>query len=342
MFHPFSRARRRGGASRWFAVALVAAVPIGGAALVRADLPAHGIRLSADEAQRQGIALALTRRAIRGSTLVELVGSRTGAPVAARPALLAADPAGSAVAIVDDRLDPAAGVTIVKADRSLVRSSVPGVSAAFAPRSGWLALVDAAGALWRLDPADGEAVRLADGPFVGQPAFLPDGSLLLLCAPSAEAPYAAWPVRLDPDGGQPLPAPAVDDPLVLGFQALDDGGLAIVSHPAGGPVVVRRSAGSVSSFVAELPDGAVDVSVSPDGSHVAWTVADAGIWVRDTATGRTRSIGVGSAPRFSPDGASLLVERGPSTVVLGLDGELIASLGSLAAGWLACGEGCAR
>jgi hypothetical protein len=313
-------------------------VPIGGAALVRADLPAHGTRLSAAEAQRQGITLALTRRSVGSAALLELVGSRANP---SRPALLAAESSGAAAAIIDDRLDPGRGITIVHADGSLVRSPIPGVSAAFAPGGGWLALVDVAGILWRVDPASGDGRQLAPGPFVGQPAFLPDGSLLLVGAPSAEAPYAAWPVRLDPDSGVPLEAPAIDEPLVLGIQPLDDGALAIVSHAAGGPVVVRRSTGSLSAVLAELPDGAVDVSVSRDGGHVAWAMADAGIWVRDTADGRTRSIGDGSAPRLAPDGASLLVDRGALTAVLGIEGGVIASLQSLAAGWLACGAGCA-
>lgn len=342
MLHVFPRMARRGGPGRWLALILIAALPIGGAALVRADLPATSLRLSADEARRQGIVLAISHRAFGTSDLVTLVGSPASAPGGAHAVLLAAAPDGAAVAIVADPLDPGAGVTIVHADGSVARSTIPGVAAAFAPGSEWLALVDAQGVLWRVEADSGEGRQLAQGPFVGPPVFLADGSLLLQGAPSAEAPYASWPVRIDPHGGGELAAPAVEDPLVLGMQPLDDGSLAIVTHRPGGQVVVRRSSGPVSTVLAELPGTAVDVAVSSEGAHVAWATPDAGLSLRDVADGRTRSLGEGRAPWFAPDGTSLLVERDGSMLVLDLDGGIVASLGPVAAGWTACGEECGR
>jgi dipeptidyl aminopeptidase/acylaminoacyl peptidase len=331
------------------AIVLLGTLSLGGAALVSAGPPPAGIRYSAEEARRLGLSDDLQRRAIGARTIVELLpgsavsGSRARGAAPDRGAVLAVTEDGSSLAYVSEPDDPGAGLTIVHIDGSVVTIGLQGpMGAAFAPDAGWLATVDAAGRLWRVDPGSGTVAALADGPFVGVPLFLDDGSLLLTAVPSAEAPYAAWLTRLDPASGAELPEPTIGAPLVLGVRRLNDGDLAVTVHRAGGSVVVQRGSGGAFSPLAELPSDAVDVAVSPDGASVAYVLAGSGVFLHDAARGTGTRLGEGSLPQFSPDGAALLVQREAGAVVLGVDGALLATLQSRLAAWVTCEGRCPR
>jgi Tol biopolymer transport system component len=107
-------------------------------------------------------------------------------------------------------------------------------------------------------------------------------------------------------------------------------------------VSVMRLGGQEARRLAELDPAAIDVSVSADGTRIAYALANDGIYLvtAGDAAPTGRRLGAGDLPRISPDGSSVLAVRGGASVVVGADGRELARLSSNAAGWISCGERC--
>jgi hypothetical protein len=295
-----------------------------------ADLPSGVVRLSAADAERAGSTIRLLRQSIGGSALVQVETRAAG------PSLLAISPRGDVAALADRIGEPSGALTLAGIDGGQLRIQLPGLLAAsFAADASWLAVVDGSGGLWRVDAGSGQADRIADGPFVGSPLVDADGTLVLLSVPSVEAPYRSRLVRFEPTGGSMTAVS--DEELVYGAYPLDDGDLAVVAHEPDGTAVQRLTSGGARSM-AELGPGAVNVAVARDG-RIAFERAGEGIFLVDAPGSAARSIGAGSRPCFGADGTALLVRRGGQSIVLGVDGSILASLGELAA--FAGAQGCA-
>ncbi len=145
-----------------------------------------------------GRILTLTTRAVEGVGLVEAQSAdRTPGP-----GILAASPDGLTVAFTPVGPGQIGPLGLAHADGTQIEVALPGVrGAAFAPSGGWLAVVDQAGSLWRVDRATGDAALVADGPFGSDVTVLPDGRILALRLSSVEAPYWAAAEIVDMERG---------------------------------------------------------------------------------------------------------------------------------------------
>jgi hypothetical protein len=293
------RALRRAAVLLVLSTSLLASLALGA---VSAQPPAPVARLTAEEAHSTGRGMSLVHRADLASGLLELRVDAAGAA----PELLAVAPGGARAAIAPALgLDPTT-LSVVHPDGSQLNINLDGVvGAAFAPDAETLLAVDGAGTLQRIDLAAGTLQVVADGPFLGPVTVAEDGSLLLLAVSSVEAPFRSRLVRLDPTSGEAVQL--VDDDLVYGAQELTDGSLAVVAHQRGGGTAVRRVADGVTTLLADLGVGAVNVAISPNGRMLAWELQGEGILVADGAGAEPRPLGPGSQPTFAPDGRSLLV-----------------------------------
>jgi hypothetical protein len=315
-------------------IAAAASIPVVFALLAvgvaSADLPSGVVRLSPADAERDGSTIRLLRQSIAGSAVAQVQTRSSG------PSLLAISPAGDVAALADRIGEPSGTLTLAEIDGGQLRVQLPGLLAAsFAADASWLAVVDGLGGLWRVDAGSGDADRLADGPFVGSPLVAADGALVLLSVPSVEAPYRSRLVRYEQAGGSITPIS--DEELVYGAFPLDGGDLAVVAHRPDGTVVERLTRDG-SRPMAELGPEAVNVAVARDG-RIAFERAGEGISLVDAPGSAARDIGAGSRPCFGADGTALLVHRGGQSIVLGVDGSILASLGELAA--FAGAQGCA-
>lgn len=309
----------------------IATIPVAFAVLVvglvSAEPPSSVLRLSSVDAARSGTTIGLVPHAISGGTLLEVIAPAGNAGAASK--LLAVSPDGAAAALADRVGEHSGQLTIARADGSQLRVNLPGlISAGFAADGGWLAVVDGRGALWQVDANNGDALPLADGPFLGTPIATVDGSLLLLSVPSVEAPYRSRLVRFVPStGAQTMLSP---DELVYAAFPLADGGVAVAAHEPGRTVVRRVTDGTSSELLADLGPGAVNVAVAADGRAIAFEMAGAGIFLIDRPGAPPRRLGVGWAPCFAADGSTLLVRRAAGSVALGLDGSTLAFFGGQA------------
>ena len=304
-------------------IAALAAVPLLLALLTvgiaSAERPIGVTRLDAAAAERAGSGISLVPRAIGASTLVEV---RAGSQ-AQGLSLLAVSADGSQAALADRVGELSATLTLADADGSQLRIQLPGLlSAGFVAEGSWLAAIDGRGALWRVDAESGRATALADGPFIGSPIAEAGGSLLLLAVPSVQAPYRSELVRIDPETG--VIAPLSSAELVYAVYPLSDGSLAIVAHEPGRTVVRQLVAGG-EELVADLGPDAVNVAVAADGRHIAFERDGQGIFMVDAPGSAARQLGSGSRPCFAADATAILVRRGASSVVLALDGSVLAS-----------------
>ena len=316
-------------------IAVLAALPLVAtllaAGVASADLPPGVVRLSPADAERVGSTIHLVRRPLPGATLVEVDPPGSGA------SLLAVSADGRAVALADQLGELSGVLTLAMDDGSQLRIPFPGLlSAAFAPDGSWLAVVDGRGALWQLDAASGDRELLLDGPFVGPPIVVEDGSLLLLAVPSVEAPYRSHLVSVAPD--DLTLRPISDAELVYGAFQLDGGTLAVVAHDAGAGTTVRRLTSGRERPWLELGDGAINVAVARNGL-VAFERPGEGILLLEGSASPPHGIGSGSQPCFGPDGSVLLVRRDDRRVALAVDGSVLAVADHLAG--LAGSEGCA-
>lgn len=308
---------------------LTTSIAIGDAS---AEPPPAVTHLDAAEARRSGVSVSLLRHDLQGAALLQVVAPTDSA----QARLLAAAPDGSSVAFATSPRSAGGELTIAAADGAQVRVRLPGVSGAgFAPEGGRLAAIDESGSLWLVDVRSGASRQIAEGPFVGSPAFETDGSLLLLAASSFEAPLLSQPVVVAVEDG--ALSPISDDELVYEIFPLTDGGRALVVHEGGGTVVKRLSADG-SSIVADLGSDATGVTISADGSRIAFQRAD-GVFLIDTVGAPPRRVGDGADPTLSPNGDLLLVRRGASTALLSADGSVVAEYEG-AATFIGCVEGC--
>lgn len=329
---PARRFRPPGGARH---VGSLAAVPLIllmlVAGIVSADPPAAAVRLSAADAARAGSTIGLVRHAVAGDTLIEVLPARGIADAGPAANLLAVSPDGAAAALADQVGELSGSLTVARADGSQLRVQLPGIIAAsFAADGAWLAVIDGRGALWQVDAESGDAIPLAEGPFLGTPIATADGSLLLLSVSSVEAPYRSRLVRFAPStGAATLLSP---DELVYAAFALADGGVAVAAHEPGRTVVARIGVGgdAASQLLADLGPGAVNVAVSGDAQKIAFEAAGLGIFLIDSPGARPRRLGDGSNPCFAGDGSALLIRRGAGSVALALDGSTLAAVGGAA------------
>ena len=319
-----------------------------GAQLTSADPPPTATIKSAEQARTSRSAVGVVRHPEPGGELLELqlpapriVSTSQPATEQARRAaarFLDAAPNGD-LAIADGVGDPEAGVTINHADGSQAHVALTGVAgAAFAPGSSWLAAVDAAGRLWRIDPLSGLASQLAPGPFTGSIRFAASGELILVQAASINAPFASVVVRLAPDTGR---AGVVDseDGFVFSASELTDGSIAVVAHIFGGGVDVRRAAGGTTAKMVSLDPNAIDASLSVDGTRIAYA-AGGKVYLQDLQRGTAQLLGVGEMPRIARDGSSLLVLRDGRSVLLAADGSKLEQFSTATVGWSRCDGGC--
>lgn len=322
-------ALRRAGVLAPLAIALAVVA----AGVASAEPPAAVTALTATDAARAGVAISLFRHPELDPGLVEVQLAGTTAP----GRVLAVAPDG-ATAAVTDRIDLVqATLSLARKDGSQLRLGMPGLlAAAFAPDGSWLAVIDGAGALWRVIAASGAAARLADGPFLGPLTVEPAGTVLLAAVSSVEAPFISRLVRFDP--AAPSVSRLSEDKLVYGSTLLADGSIAVIAHePAGTVVNLLTPAGT--RRLADLGPGAIHVSVSSDAGRIAWERHGDGVYLLEPPAGSARRIASGSHPRLSTDGKSLLVVDGGGTVLLGLDGSRLARFSGHAA-FAGCGWGC--
>jgi hypothetical protein len=287
-----------------------------GVGLASAEIPARTVHLSSEDAARSGSLVGMTLRAAGGSALLQVQ------PSDGATSLLAVSPDGGQAALADRVGDLSGTLTLAKPDGSQVRVSFPGLlGAGYATDGAWLAVLDGRGALWEVDSANGEAVQLAEGPFLGTPIVAKDGSLMLLSVPSVEAPYRSRLIRFVPSSGA-ITTLASDDLVYAGYP-LDDGTLAVVAHTPVG-TVVRRVGPHIAQVLADLGPGAINVGVAGDGRHIAFEKEGHGILMVDRPGGSARIVGVGSRPCFAPDSSLLLVRRVDESAALSVDGSVLA------------------
>lgn len=300
-----------------------------------ADPAVSAVRLDAGQARRANLGLALVPHPELPAALLE-VRPAPGAdgPGEATGSLLAAAADGRSVAIAEQLGPDPTTLVIANADGSQVRVPVNGLLAAgFAPDGSWLAATDGLGRIWRVDATTGGTGLVAGGPFAGSVLVEPGGSILALRVSSVEAPFLSGLVRLDPSGATAPLLP--DEALVYGFASLQDGSLAVVSHRPSGTLVQTVSDGRQLA-AEELGAGAVNVSISADGSVLAWEL-DGQVLLR-SGDRPVRVIGPGARPRVAPNGELLLMDApAGGTLVISRAGALIAELAGPVA-LLACQE----
>jgi hypothetical protein len=322
--------------------ALAAAAGLAAAVLVsppaQAGPPPAVTVLDAAALRDSGRSLAIELATVDG---VPLVDPRAGGgAVAFRSLATSAD--GSRVAVSTGPPGQVGPLVLARSDGTQLEVALPGVrGASFEAEGGWLAVVDLAGALWRVDADTGEAIRVADGPFDLDPTVLPDGRILVLRLSAVDAPTWSAPEIVDPAGGTPVPVvagPGPADQLVYGATALADGSIALVRHRRGGGLSVTLvSPHGAERQVHEL-DGGSSVAVSPEGEWLAWSEAD-GTWLAHPGDRRPLRIGPAGPARFSPDGSLLLLFGAGGSTVVDTTGHREADVGPLAC-WLGGGRGC--
>ena len=317
---------------------------LGGASLASARPPVPVAHLAPAQANAGGVAIHIGRQHVKGGDVVAVtLPSASGSSSATNPMqqaarLLAVASDGSA-AIVLALAGPSPDLVLAHPDGSQDRVGLPGIlGAAFAP-SGWLAAVDSAGILWRIDDISGRVESLASGPFGSSIAFTHDGALLLIEVSSVEAPYASRLVRFDPDARQVHDV--LDDPgFVFSATELVAGDTAAVIHPFGGGVAVVRASGTIATHLGDLPAQAIEATVDAAGRTVAFALVDDGIYLQDLASRARHRLGDGGLPRIAPDGSSILALRGSGTVLLARDGSVLVSFASPTVGWAGCAGRC--
>jgi hypothetical protein len=277
---------------------------------------------------------------VRALGRVQVVEPRTavGDPV---PTFTAA-PDGATVAISPVAPGQSGPLVLAHADGSQVEVALPGVrGAAFSPDGTWLAVVDGAGALWRVDAASGAATILAEGPFGPDPSILADGDILVVRLSSLEAPFWANAELIDASSGSAAsvdPGTVPEAQLVYAASPLIDGGVVLVRHRVGGGVsILRATPGQSLTELADLE--AATVAVSPDGDWLAWIDGEAVRLAPTRSPNKPTELGPGSMARFAPDGSLVLVLGDQSAAVVDLDGNRFDEA-STSACWIGDGRGC--
>lgn len=339
--------RLRGAAGAVLAVSLAAS--LGLVSSVAAQPPPAVSTFTAEQARKTGRAISAITLTVAGHRLVAV--STSGDP--ARTGSAAADDPGEAerlrreamrlldvaadgtLALAETVGEPDSALVLAAASGAQLAVSLPGVTgAAFAPAGDWLAAVDGTGRLWRIEPETGAATSLADGPFAGTVRFRRSGALLLVALPSVEAPFTATLVEVDPVSGRVRAVDGGDSPgLVLAAAELADGAIGVVAHQPGEGVAYLRLAGASLSRMATLAPEAVDVSISEDGSAVAYALADGHAFLlRPGATGPV-DLGMGALPRVAGDGHAVALLRDGQTAIIDAAGRELQRIPSLLVAW---------
>jgi hypothetical protein len=305
---------------------------------VRAGPPPPVTALDAAVLRDSERSLTVAHRSVAGVPLVELLPASRAK--GSRP--LAAAPDGLTLAVSSADIGVIGPLTLAREDGSQLEIALPGVrGAAFEPGGAWLAAVDLAGGLWRVETVSGAAVRLGDGPYGPEPSVLPDGRILVVRLSAVDAPLWAAAEFVDGSGAVvPLTGSvAADAQLVYEATPLAAGAVALVRHRVGGGVaIVRLDAQGAESLLAEI-DGAAAVAVSIDGELLAWGASGTTWLANANAVTDAIAIGDGSAVRFSPDGSLLLVLGAESSAVVDRTGQRIDQAGPRAC-WVGGGRGC--
>jgi hypothetical protein len=323
-------------------VVLLALPLIGGLTIGSAlSLPRASVRaLTAAQARQEGTAITIVPHddLAPGLAEVRVQGWEEASVANGDRRLLALAPGGDVAAVAAQIGPEQAPLILARSDGSQVQVELPGLMAAtFAPDGSWLAVIDGSGSLWRVVVADGRALRLAEGPFLGSPRIADDGGVLTLSVASIDAPYRSRLVRVAPDGSSVTQV--TDDSLVYGVEPLADGSLAVIVHEPTGTQIVRAAASGGRSLMASLGLGPVHVDIASDGSAIAWE-REGEIYVRELRAGEPRRLGNGHHPRFAPDGLTLLVDQPAGTALLDLGGRSIVTFVSQAAFGSCTGAGC--
>jgi hypothetical protein len=328
-------ARPSGGGPRLRVSTVAVLIPLAATLLVHAasaaDPPPAARNLDAAAARSAGLAVELVMRSELAAGVLEV---RPGSGTSLGGVVLDAARDGSAAALSTGRGVVAGGLVVARADGSQLLLALDGVlDAAFSADATRLSVVDGAGRLWQVDPASGAARMLAEGPFLAAPLTEADGSVLALAVPSVEAPFRSRLVRVAPDGTS---SSLSDEQLVYDAALLDDGSLAVVSHRPAGTVIQRLDDAGARPH-ADLGPDAVNVSISGDGTVIAWERAGKAFARVDG--GGTRSLGDGSLPKVTPDGDAVLLERGGASVLVDLEGNELATVAATSI-VVPCGGGC--
>lgn len=268
------------------------------------------------------------------------IAAPEGSPDARR--LLAVSPDGLAAAFVNDWIGPGP-LILTRGEKETVaielgphREIGPG-AAAFSPDGSWLAVVDGAGTLWRVDLADHSAKELieADEGFVFGRWLRFDSSDLLI-------------VNLV--GSSTVPLPSVVASIDLGAMTIErvtasgwerggwpqrDGSLfyASILPDGGGTQLVVRAPDGSSTVWADLGIATwLDVGVT---GVAAYSDVDGNVLLTLTA-GSARVLGSGSVPRFSPAGDEVAFVGGDGSTVLAFDlsGQKVGEISGMFAAWV--------
>jgi len=338
---PYPRAGRRahGSGSR---LAVLVALPLIGGLTIGTAVAQPGpnvTALTAEQAEQVGSAISIVSRRDLAAGLAEVrVPGWTAATGEAGINRLLAVAPGGAMAAIAGRVGPGqAPLILVRADGSQLHVRMAGLlGAGFAPDATWLAVIDGAGSLWRIDASNGAAAHLADGPFLGSPAIDAAGSIMALRVASVEAPFVSRLVRLAADGS--LLTMLTDEQLVYAAQPLTDGSLAVTAHRPSGTLVIRVPPNGGTQPMADLGPDAVNVSVASTGAAIAWERAG-DVFLRGLPAGLPQRLAAGAHPRFAPDGQALLVDIPTGTVLMDLRARTIATFTTQVA-FDGCAAGC--
>jgi hypothetical protein len=352
-----SRPRRLRGAAG-AALAVTLAGSLGLVSSVAAQPPPAVTMLSAEQARRTGRAISTATLTVAGQRLVTVSAAQNpGRSLSAggddpgdperirRQAMRLLDVSDDGTLALADAIEEQdGGLSLADSSGAQLTVSLPGVAGArFAPAGGWLAVVDGTGRAWRVERETGTATSLADGPFAGILGFRRDGALLLVALPSVEAPFTASLVELDPGSGRVRTLDGADSVgLVLAAAELPDGAIGLVAHrPGEGVAYLRLAAGALSEMAGLAPD-AVDVSISADGSAVAYALADGHAFLVRPEAHTAVDLGTGALPRVAGDGHAVAVVRDGQTAVVDEAGRELQRVAALLVAWEPGGscEGC--
>lgn len=218
-------------------------------------------------------------------------------------------------------------------------------AAAFAPDGTWLAVVDGAGSLWRVDLGTGAASKLTtpdNGLVFGVwLRFNGPDELIVNLVRSSTVPLPMFVASLD------LNKMSVqfltDDGWDWGGWPQSDGSLVYSSVlPDGGALQLERLAadGSVEAWANLGVVQWLDVNSS---GFAAFSTADGTVFLR-TLGGELIDLGQGAVPRFSPDGLHVAIAIGGGTSVrsFDLDGALSDEVPGAYASWVTCNGACTQ
>jgi len=254
---------------------------------------------------------------------------------------------GSAAAFVDEVLGPGP-LRIARAGRETLEvflgpTEIRGPAAAvFGSDGTWLVTVDGQGALWRVSVTDGSSDRLvesAHGLVFGRwLQFTDDGRLIVNLVGSAEVPLPSFIASVD------IESLSVDLLTEGGWERggwpQADGSLAYAAIlPEGGATRIMLWSERSTESLADLGIATwTDVSRFGD---IVYSIPDGDIKLAQPGE-PTRTLGVGSVPRISPDGDRVAVvsERGDAVVVYDSAGTPLDEIAGPFAGWARCPEGC--